>query len=76
MRQSESYEQAFVEALSARSVPLIIWMLKKLDPSVALANLTQVVLISLVQQLGHDMSDEIVRTQPFNDGCLPQPLSR
>ena len=74
MRQSESYEQAFVEALSARSVPLIIWMLKKLDPSVALANLTQVVLISLVQQLGHDMSDEIVRTQPLNDGCLPQSL--
>lgn len=42
-------------------MPLIIWMLEKLDPSVALANLTQVVLISLVQQLGHDMSDDIVR---------------
>ena len=40
--QSENYEQAFVEALSARSVPLIIWMLEKLDPSSALASLTQV----------------------------------
>ena len=64
MRQSENYEQAFVESLSARSVPLIIWMLEKLDPSVALADLTQVVLISLVQQLGHDMTDDIVR-KPF-----------
>ena len=36
-------------------------MLEKLDPSEALSNLTQVVLISLVQQLGHDMSDDIVR---------------
>eukprot|EP01046_Picozoa_sp_COSAG06_P105028 COSAG06_NODE_51251_length_313_cov_0.962617_1_plen_43_part_10 len=36
-------------------------MLEKLDPGVALGNLTQVVLISLVQQLGHDMSNDIVR---------------
>lgn len=54
-------------------MPLIIWMLEKLDPSEALSNLTQVVLISLVQQLGHDMSDDIVRTSR-SDYALLTPL--
>ena len=71
--QSEDYEQAFVEALSARSVPLIIWMLGLLDPSVALANLTQVVLISLVQQLGHDMAEDIVRANHPASAPAPAP---
>ena len=39
----------------------MIWMLERLDPSAVLSSLTQVVLLSLLQQLGHDMTTSVVR---------------
>ena len=62
--QDENYEDAFTEALSAMSGVVMIWMLNQLDPSAVLGTLTQVLLISLVQQLGHDMSSEVVMIAP------------
>ena len=66
--QDENYEDAFTEALSAMSGVVMIWTLNQLDPSAVLGKLTQVLLISLVQQLGHDMSSEVVRVTLARSG--------
>eukprot|EP01051_Picozoa_sp_SAG22_P002657 SAG22_NODE_121_length_19129_cov_36.644614_5_plen_198_part_00 len=62
--QTGNYEQAFVEALQAQSLSVMMWVLEQTEPGTVFGSLTQVVLISVIQQLGHDLSTDAVRALP------------
>jgi hypothetical protein len=77
--ESKDYEQAFVEGLRAQSLEIMIWLLEQLEPTEVLETLTQVVLISLIQQLGVQLpsDDTLVRPHPSHrPAIIPPPSAR
>ena len=59
--KSGSFNSAFVEVLSLKDLTWVMWLMRKIgDPEVvfAKASLTQAVILSLIQQLGHGFPGE------------------
>ena len=76
--QSAKYEEAFTEALSLSSIPTVTWVCKQVDSSKVLAHpedggalLSQGVQLSLIQQLGSDLSkDRETKLHWIQAACL------
>eukprot|EP01114_Cavostelium_apophysatum_P014764 TRINITY_DN3907_c0_g2_i1.p1 TRINITY_DN3907_c0_g2~~TRINITY_DN3907_c0_g2_i1.p1 ORF type:complete len:1160 (-),score=315.41 TRINITY_DN3907_c0_g2_i1:451-3906(-) len=56
----EKFEEAFTSALSARNMQVLVWLCGQLDTQTIFSNdrLSQQVLLSLIQQLGFDLSKD------------------
>eukprot|EP01119_Soliformovum_irregulare_P005051 TRINITY_DN1639_c0_g1_i1.p1 TRINITY_DN1639_c0_g1~~TRINITY_DN1639_c0_g1_i1.p1 ORF type:complete len:1260 (+),score=432.34 TRINITY_DN1639_c0_g1_i1:384-3782(+) len=69
--EANQYQESFQIALNARNVNLVTWLCSRVDPHVVLSQLSPQVMLSLIQQLGVNLTTEPeLKVTWLREACL------